>query len=218
MIKWSYSSFIFDIKRLLYVYAISSFSRFQWSSTTWFFSKSNISVFVLPAFYFHNTEKVFPKAKPISAIARVIFPWRWSWTLMAGCMILSQTVSFTQNDWTMRNWIWKIVWTFFGWMSNNFVVCPKGDLNFLFKNSIFCSFCLSLFIPFSVLDLKTGTLVLVPLYYFKLQFNCRESNMKKHYPNEALNTTEWRDLKLNILIELYLIILTKYTPSNLVLG
>lgn len=36
--------------------------------------------------------------------------------------------------------------------------------------------------------------------------------------NEALNTTEWRDLKLNILIESYLIILTKYTPSNLVLG
>lgn len=120
MIKWSYSSFIFDTKRLLYVYAISSFSRFQWKSTTWFFSTSNISVFVLPAFYFHKTEKVFPKAKPISAIARVIFPWRWSWTLMAGCMILSQTLSFTQNDWTMRNWIWKIVWTFFGWMSNNF--------------------------------------------------------------------------------------------------
>lgn len=56
-----------------------------------------------------------------------------------------KTLSFTQNDWTMRNWIWKIVWTFFGWMSNNFVVCPKGDLIFLFKNSTFCSFCLSLF-------------------------------------------------------------------------
>lgn len=121
-------------KRLLYVYAISSFSRFQWSSTTWFFSKSDISVFVLQTFHFHNTEnsQVFPRAKPISIIARVIFPWRWSWTLMAGCMILSQTLSFTQNDWTMRNWIWKIVWTFFGWMSNNFVVCPKGDLNFFF--------------------------------------------------------------------------------------
>lgn len=138
-------------KRLLYVYAISSFSRFQWSSTTWFFSKSDISVFVLQTFHFHNTEnsQVFPRAKPISVIARVIFPWRWSWTLMAGCMILSQTLSFTQNDWTMRNWIWKIVWTFFGWMSNKFVVCPKGDLNFLFKillSVLPVYFCSSLFL------------------------------------------------------------------------
>lgn len=160
MIKRSYSSFIFDTKRLLYVYAISSFSRFQWSSKTWFFSKSNISVFVLLAFYFHNTEnsQVFPRTKTISVIARVISPWRWSWTLMAGCMLLSLQNSFFHTKWLdyakldLKNSL-----NLFR-MSINFVVCPKGELNFLFKNSTFCSFCISLFIPFSVLDLKTGTL------------------------------------------------------------
>lgn len=128
------------------------------SSTTWFFSKSNISVFVLPAFYFHNTEnsQVFPRAKPISAIARVILPWRWSWTLMAGCMLLSLHNPFFHTKWLdyakldLKNSL-----NLFR-MSINFVVCPKGDLNFLFKNSTFCSFCISLFISFSVLDLKTG--------------------------------------------------------------
>lgn len=155
-------------KRLLYVYAISSFSRFQWSSTTWFFSKSDISVFVLQTFHFHNTEnsQVFPRAKPISVIARVILPWRWSWTLMAGCMILSLQNPFFHTKWLdYAKLDLKDSLNLFR-MGINFVVCPKGELNLLFMillSVLSVYLCSSLF----PIRLKTGTLVWAHLYHFK---------------------------------------------------
>lgn len=114
-----------------------------------------------------KTLKCFREPNLLAPFARVILPWRWSWTLMAGRMILSLQNPFFHPKWLdyakldLKNSL-----NLFR-MSNNFVVCPKGDLNFLFKNSTFCSFCLFLFIPSSALDLKTGTLVWAHLYHFK---------------------------------------------------